>query len=221
MSCFGRHTAVMTATQPSDPRPLFARAVDTGGSVISGVHDDQWDDPTPCDEFTVRQLCAHLVDVLSRVTALSQADDPFGFPPAAQQVTGNGWLAAWRTAARAVQAAWADDAVLERTMTLPWASAAGRDMLATYLSEVTVHTWDLARATEQSVMWDEAVVSAALAAARRALPGEGRAERFEQLRSKMPPHLAATVSPPFAEAVPVTDGAPLIDQLVAWNGRHP
>lgn len=221
MSCFDRHTAGMTDTQPSDPRPLFARAVGTGGSVIAGVHDDQWGDPTPCDEFTVRQLCAHLVDVLSRVAALGRADDPFGFPPAAQRVTGDGWLPAWQTAAQAVQAAWTDDAVLERTMTLPWASAAGRDMLATYLSEVTVHTWDLARATGQSVSWDEAVVGVALRAARRALPAEGRAERFEQLRSKMPPHLAATAAPPFADAVPLTDAAPLIDQLVGWNGRRP
>ncbi len=28
-------------------------------------------------------------------------------------------------------------------------------------------------------------------------------------------------TPPFAAAVHVADGAPLIDRLVAWNGRNP
>jgi hypothetical protein len=36
----------------------------------------------------------------------------------------------------------------------------------------------------------------------------------------MPPALR-DFADPFADAVPVSDDAPLIDRLVAWNGRRP
>ncbi len=54
----------------------------------------------------------------------------------------------------------------------------------------------------------------------RFMPGENRAAMFERMRPSMPPELRDFAAP-FADAVPVPDGAPLIDRLVAWNGRRP
>jgi uncharacterized protein (TIGR03086 family) len=119
-----------------------------------------------------------------------------------------------------VQAAWTDAAALDRTVVLPWATMTGAGALASYTSELTVHTWDLARATGQHPAWDDQVVGVAFGAISRGLPADGRLAMFEAYASKMPAELRPT-SPPFAEAVEVPAGAPAIDQLVGWTGRQP
>ncbi len=43
---------------------------------------------------------------------------------------------------------------------------------------------------------------------------------FEAMRASMPAE-QRNFADPFADAVPVHDDAPLIDRLVAWNGRQP
>lgn len=202
-----------------DPRAVFARAVATGTDVIGGVRLDQLDLPTPCDDFTVRDLLAHLVDVLRRVAALGRGEEPFALPPM-PDVADDGWRDAWLAAAHDVQAAWTDDATLDRTIRLPWAEMTGGVTLVSYVSEITVHTWDLAHATGQQPAWNEQVVGAALDISHQLLPGEGRAEIFAAAKRNLPPELRSAADP-FAEAVPVPDGAPTIDRLVAWNGRRP
>jgi hypothetical protein len=90
-------------------------------------------------------------------------------------------------------------------------------VLTSYFSELTVHTWDLAAATGQHPHWDDAVVTAALES-RQILPAENRRAVFEEISAAMG---LDEVAIPFAEAVPVSDSAPAIDRLVAWNGRDP
>ena len=46
---------------------------------------------------------------------------------------------------------WADDALLDLTVELPWATLSGTEVLASYTGELTLHTWDLATATGQQV----------------------------------------------------------------------
>jgi hypothetical protein len=102
-------------------------------------------------------------------------------------------------------------------MALPWIQGSGAEILASYLSELTVHTWDLAVATDQRPEWDDTVVAAALAAP-DILPAENRRALFEEISAAMGLDEAAI---PFAEAVTVPDAAAAIDRLVAWNGRDP
>jgi uncharacterized protein (TIGR03086 family) len=113
--------------------------------------------------------------------------------------------------------AWRDDAALDRPMALPWIQGSGAEVLTSYFSELTVHTWDLAQATGQQPHWDDIVVTAALEA-RPILPAENRRALFEEISAAMG---LDDVAIPFAEAVPVPDDAPAIDRLVAWNGRDP
>ena len=202
-----------------DPRALLARAVSLATAVVTQVRPDQLGDPTPCTEYDVRDLLGHLVDVLRRLAALGRGEDPFAFPPTDPGVVGDRGRDAWTAAAHEVQAAWSDDAVLRRTMRLPWLEGTGAVMLVSHLNEVTVHTWDLATATGQQPDWDPEVVALAYDVARR-LPATGRHAIFEAVRAGMAPERADDPDP-FADAVPVTDDAPLIDRLVAWNGRRP
>ena len=203
-----------------DPRAVFTRAVTLAGSVMANVRPEQLDDPTPCDEYDVRQLLGHLIGVLRRVATWRRGQNPFSVPTVAGDVANGSWPQAWAEAAREAEAAWSDDAVLERVIRLPWAELPGAAILAMYTSEVTVHTWDLATATGQRPEWDAKVLEVALASIQVALPAEGRAERLGAVRDKMPAgHTDGT--PPFAEAVPIAADAPLIDRLVAWTGRRP
>jgi uncharacterized protein (TIGR03086 family) len=114
--------------------------------------------------------------------------------------------------------AWSDADVLERPMALPWIEGSGAQVLASYFSELTVHTWDLATATCQQPDWDDTVVAAALDGARQILPADNRRALYEQISAAMG---LDEVAIPFAEAVPIPDDAPAIDRLVAWNGRDP
>jgi uncharacterized protein (TIGR03086 family) len=71
------------------------------------------------------------------------------------------------------------------------------------MTELTIHTWDLATATGQRPQWDAAVVASCVAGMRR-LPAEPRGGLM-----------------PFAPVVPTGPDAPDIDKLVAWYGRKP
>jgi uncharacterized protein (TIGR03086 family) len=204
-----------TAHDRMDPRTILERAIVTGGSVIVRVRPDQLTAPTPCSEMDVRALLGHLVAVLDRIAALGKGEDPFAVTET--PVPDDGWSDAWTTSARRVAEAWRDDAVLEQPMALPWIQGNGADVLASYFSELTVHTWDLAIATGQQPDWDDTVVTAALAA-RDFLPAENRRALFEEISAAMG---LDQVAIPFAEAIPVPDDAPAIDRLVAWNGRDP
>lgn len=198
-----------------DPRLLLDRALSTGGFVIAGVRHDQLTDPTPCTEMDVRAMLGHLVGVLDRITALGHGEDPFAVTET--PATDDAWAEAWTTSAGCAAAAWRDDAVLDAPMVLPWIQGSGGDVLTSYLSELTVHTWDLATATGQRPDWDDDVIAAALGAG-DILPAENRRALFEQISTAMG---LDDVAMPFAERVPVPDDAPAIDRLVAWNGRDP
>ena len=202
----------------NDPRMAFAKAVALATAVIGRVGPHQLENPTPCEEFDVRALLGHLVVVLRRVSALGRGDDAFA-PGVTAAVEDDAFRQAWITAAEDVEEAWADDAVLGRTVRLPWSENTGAGTLISYLNEVTVHTWDLAKATGQRPAWEPQVLSLAFDGI-RFMPGQSRAALFQAVAATMPPALRG-LADPFADAVPVPADAPLIDRLVAWNGRRP
>jgi uncharacterized protein (TIGR03086 family) len=191
-----------------------------GRQVLANVRPDQLGHPTPCTEYDVRALTGHLVAVLQRVAIVGAGGDPFTAPEYATGVADDGWVAAYDAFAADIERVWSDDAVLGRMCTLPWAQLPGFATLSIYVNEVTVHTWDLAQATGQQPAWDEAVLATAFAAMQQGLPAEGRAATFAEVKALMPVE-HQRVGDPFAEAVPVAADAPLIDRLVAWNGRRP
>jgi uncharacterized protein (TIGR03086 family) len=232
MTGFGAQARPMTSNTTSqpvapsvllgdeDPRALFARAVALGTAVVGTVRPHQLDDPTPCDQYDVRQLLGHMIEVLRRVAAIGRGDNPFALPSVDAGTTGDVWLDAWRAAAHEVQAAWSDDATLTKVVVLPWSEASGGETLLGFVNEVTVHTWDLATSIGQRPAWDDRIVETAFAAIRKTLPAEGRAALFAAISAGMPTELRPS-APPFAEAVDVANDAPAIDRLVAWSGRQP
>jgi uncharacterized protein (TIGR03086 family) len=189
---------------PTDPRPDFFAAARLAHDTVAGVSTTQLADPTPCTEFDVRALLGHLVAVLRRITSVASGTPAIGHVPLVTDVPDDGWGAAAGAALADAEAAWSDPAVLRREMQLPFGTLPGAAALASYTGEISTHTWDLAVATGQSPAWDERVLAGALSAIHRKLPTAERAPGI-----------------PFGDAVPVSGDAPLIDRLVAWQGRDP
>jgi uncharacterized protein (TIGR03086 family) len=210
-------TNTLTAT---DPRFVFAGAVATAGPVIAAVTPEQMALPTPCPDFDVRTLLGHLLVVLDRVALLGEGSDPMALPTAHTGIADETWHGEWMARAHRVQTAWTDPARLTAEMVLPWVTAPGAAMLAMYTSELTVHTWDLARATGQPVAWRDDVVQVALSAALQGLQGGDREAGFEAMRLHLPAELSVNF-PPFKNPIDVADQAPAIDRLIGWYGRKP
>lgn len=201
-----------------DPRWLFARAVAVAGEVIGDVPADRLHAPTPTD-MDVRGMLEHLVMVLHRVASAGRGEELARWPTGAPDIADDGFADAWRAAAHDVQAAWTDDATLSRPTAVPWGTFTGAEVLAIYINEVVVHTWDLTRGTGQRPRWDDDVVAAADRAIHAQLPDAERGPMWEAFKHQVPP--GSTWSSPFADAVAVPADAPAIDRLVAWNGRRP
>src|SRR4051812_1186281 len=178
-------TTPLSASTGTDPRPAFFAAAQLACDTVAGVSPAQLADPTPCTDFDVRALLGHLVGVLRRVTSVASGAPAIGHAALVTDVPDDGWDLAARTALRDVEMAWADPAVLDREMRLPFGILPGAATLAAYTGEISTHTWDLAVATGQSPAWDEQVLAGALGAVRRKLP-----------RAQRPPEV------PFGDAVP-------------------
>jgi uncharacterized protein (TIGR03086 family) len=149
---------------------------------------------------------------------MGRGENPMSVPPFTDDVPDAELLAEWRAASADACRAWDDDRSLERTIVLPWATGSGARALLGYVNEVTVHTWDIAKATEQHPAWNEQAVTSSLALMHEWLPAD-RAELFAAVRKKMGP--AAGPNDAFAAVVAVSEDASPIDRLVAWNGRQP
>ena len=206
------------ALAPDDPRFTLAKAVMTTRAVMGGVADDQWDLPTPCGGMSVRNLLEHLVMVMRRIERAGRFVPTSEWPMDAADVPDGGWLDAFTSAAHETQAAWTSERLLE-PRELPWGVFPGDAVLGIYTNELTVHTWDLARATGQQVDWDEAVLETSWQSIHQQLPTGQRGDIWAAVKGSLPPDYPW--EDPFGDAVPVADDAPLIDRLVAWNGRDP
>ena len=203
---------------PDDPRARFAGAVMVTAESLRELRPEHWHLPTPCAGLEVGQLAEHLVMVLRRVACAGRGEPTASWPVDAADVAPGEWAEAFTEAAHDVQASW-PDAVLDRPTELPWGEFSGRQVLGVYTNELVVHTWDLSRATGRSVPWDPAVLEAALVAIHEQLPMADRTPMWNAIKEQLPPEVPW--EDPFANAVEVPADAPLIDRLVAWNGRTP
>lgn len=193
-----------TVLSADDPRYVIAQTVVTARATVDAVRPDQFSLPTPCTEYTVVDLLGHLLGVFGRIAAIGRSEDAIQVNTESPFAAVDDWSAAFEDAAHAIQAAWTDPATLDRTVVMPWATLPAPAMLAMYTNELTVHTWDLAHATGQTPSWYEPALGIAYTAMQVGLPADGRIAEI-----------------PFADIVTVREGAPLIDRLVAWNGRRP
>ena len=124
---------------------------------LDGVLPDGWSSPTPCTDWTVRDLVAHVLGVHRRVVATVEGHEPVGVDP-------EGDLAAqWRDASQAVIEAVADDIRAATTVGGMFGEQSFESLVSRLLcADTLLHTWDLARATGQDELLDPDAVAKAL-----------------------------------------------------------
>jgi uncharacterized protein (TIGR03086 family) len=132
----------------SENSDKYRRAVDGFSRVVDATPGDAWSAPSPCEEWTARDVLAHVVGGMHRVAGADGAapsvdDDPAGAYAKARDAA-LGSLTDERLATN-VQSPMGDmplDQLLQRFMT----------------PDTLVHTWDLARAARVDVTLDPQLV---------------------------------------------------------------
>lgn len=213
------HTTTGSEPAASDPRELYARAVATARALVATIAADELTKPTPCDDKDVTALVRHMLEGSERVVALGAGENPMAIDDHHDEAADR-WLAAFGDVGARVAAAWADDAKLDAPMWLPWAQGPGRQLLSTYVGELTTHTWDLSRALGRDAAWDDDVVTTAWASYRQVFPTAERAAMFAQVTANFPPEMQGG-PPPFGDGIELGEDAPLVDRVAAWTGRDP
>lgn len=127
----------------------YARITRQFTERVRSVPADAWDNPSPCDGWTARDVVGHLTDWITAFFGAqglafpvvpSVHDDPVG---------------AWESVQSAIAGALADPDVAAKQVETPFGSqtlAETVDMIVT--GDVFTHTWDLSRATGQDETLD-------------------------------------------------------------------
>ena len=185
----------------------LATALDGTGRLVAAVTEEQWALPTPCSDWTVRQLVNHVVGG-NRLFTRVLSGEPL--PPrdqlgarAAEDQLGTDPAAAYAGSAADLLSALRAPGVLAGTYTVPAATLPGPAIVHLRTVETLVHGWDLARATDRPAPFPEALAEGELAFSRDLLG------RIPERRH------------PFGTSQPVDDDAPAIDRLAALLGRDP
>ncbi|MFI1016124.1 TIGR03086 family metal-binding protein [Streptomyces sp. NPDC020965] len=199
-------STVQNPSDPPRPQPDLRPAADAVTRLLDGVADGQLGEPTPCPDYTVRELLGHLTGLAAafRDAALKNLGPTTDTPPdSALPVLDDDWRTVLPERLGELATVWAGPDAWEGMtraggVTLP-AQIAGQIAL----NELVVHGWDLARATGQPYGLPEAslrVSHGLLAAAGDDDPIRGTN---------------------FGPAVPVQADAPLLDRVIGLSGRAP
>ena len=116
---------------------------------VRGVPADAWDNPSPCEGWTARDIVGHLTEWIPGFFGGQGIEFP-DVPPVAEDPVG-----AWETVRATLAEALADPTRANQPVETPFSSrslAETVDMIVT--GDVFTHTWDLARATGQDETLD-------------------------------------------------------------------
>jgi len=113
---------------------VWVQAADKFGSALAAVGDDQWEVPSPCEGWTVRDLVDHAVGAQRQLGGLFGAS-------VNEDVD-------WSTVRSAMEAAIADPANLEGNAPPEvFGGMAKHQLFGIAVGDLVLHAWDLARAT--------------------------------------------------------------------------
>ena len=164
--------------------------------LVAGVKPDQWDNPTPCAKWTVRQLANHVVGGGAMFAASFRGETPAGDPPA--DALGGDPAGALAKVFTDFESAADGPGAMDNEIVLPFATLPAQVALDVATFDLLVHAWDIAHATGQSFDPPADVVAGARATAETMVDGLRDGDTF-------------------ADATEAT-GTPM-DQLAAFTGR--
>jgi uncharacterized protein (TIGR03086 family) len=192
----------------ADIRAFHRQALQTAADIVSRVEVSDLGLATPCAEWTLGDLLAHMTVQNYGFAAAARGERTelsFWEPaPAGEDPVGE-----FQASASDILAAFAEEGVLDRDFYLPELSTEktfeGKRAIGFQLIDNVAHGWDVAKALGAQAPFGTDLLAMALPLT---LTVPGGATRDQQ-RSV------------FAREVPTGAGAHALDQIVAWLGRDP
>ena len=128
------------AQEQADPVQIYERATTQARTVLQGVKPEQMKQSTPCSEWDVEALINHLVTAQNGIA---------GTVSGSQVATGSTPLETLDAAVSAMVAAAKAPGGLEKKVQGRQGEVPAGQMLNIGTMDVSLHTWDLAKATGQ------------------------------------------------------------------------
>lgn len=162
---------------------------------------DGWASPSPCEGWDAREIVRHVVDTSARI--LDQVGEGVaGVPDVDDDPVG-----AWATIRTAMTAALDEPAVATRTFDGMFGPSVFESTVDQFMStDLTVHTWDLARAIGVDDRLDPDEVTLVFA-------------RMEAIAAQAGDMMRTSGA--FGPAIELPDDADPQDKLIAFTGRTP
>jgi len=163
----------------TDLRVLHRRALQVTVDVVNKVQADQLGLPTPCAEWDLGQLLAHMVGQNHGFAAAARGErsDEGIFAP---RPVGDGPAGLHEASAQDLAAAFAEEGLLEREVWLAEIKLGpvfpAPVAISFHLVDCVAHGWDVAQAIDVPVEFDAEVLATALSIARRVPDGPNREE---------------------------------------------
>ncbi|MEU6488550.1 TIGR03086 family metal-binding protein [Streptomyces sp. NPDC046887] len=188
---------------PSALPARHAEALELFTERVHAIRADQWDDATPCTDWSVRELVNHLtseqlwvVPLVREHRTMKDVGDAFD-----GDVLGEDPVATWDQAAAGARAAFAEKGALDRVVSLSYGQTPATAYCAQMVTDLVVHAWDLSRGIGADERLPKPLVDFAL--------------------REVGPHAGALAgSGLFAPAVDTPDGADDQTRLLALTGRE-
>jgi uncharacterized protein (TIGR03086 family) len=121
---------------------------------VANVTSDQWTAPTPCSDWLVRDLVAHVIGTQRGVLARLDTTEPIGVDPSGSLPE------QWREASHAVAEAVNDTTRASIEVGGMFGEQSFESLVGRLVcTDLLVHTWDLARATGQDERLDAGAVA--------------------------------------------------------------
>jgi uncharacterized protein (TIGR03086 family) len=169
--------------------------------MVQGIAPDQWENPTPCTKWDVRQLVTHTAGVMANFSN-GASNQPLAGDPDDYDL-GDDPAATMANLSAANVAAWEGRGELDSMVRLGDNEFPGQVGISINMLDAYVHGWDIAKATGQDTMLDSDLCAELLGFAQQAVPAAPRE------------------GDNFHAVVDVADDAVVQDQLLAYLGRRP
>jgi uncharacterized protein (TIGR03086 family) len=151
----------------SEQADRFRRAADGFQQRIEAVPADAWDSPSPCPNWTARDVVAHVINEARRVVATvhNRVPEPLYGVPVAEMGTLPAMsadadpAAAWAQVSAGMTAAIDDPRCRQVALPTPVGPLPFADSLEALPEDVLIHTWDLARAIGGDEKLDPEIVA--------------------------------------------------------------
>ena len=196
----------MSTPRRLTPLEALDQAQTAAAAVIARLTDDDWGRPTPCDEWSVRDVVNKMLASTLTFTAFGRRerlDPPLDLVHPVEML-GHDPLGAFQAAAAECRDVWRAGGALDGTAPSTVGEFPAKAVLNARVFDTTILTWDVARAT--------------------GLPhhlSDELAAYVHHVAVRLVDNVRSVSRERYKDALDVTDDAPIVDRLVAVTGRDP